>query len=274
MNRRSIGIAVAIVCLIGAIALTAWLMRPAERRTIVVPVDPNAGWEAAYAKATSNLGPMEQTTLDRQKFVDAYPKSPGTLVVLNQLGDLYARQNRFAESIRAFEAARQLARDHVPSQPGLHVAPGVLDVNLAQTYRMSKRFDEAQKLLIEVMRRSLPATADVDTYVPQVFLAPLEMADVCHDRGEERDADQLRKETAERAMVLAKRHPQADWIPSYAAWAYYQRINARLDRTPPDLAEARALAEEFNQRMPNYAGNLGYPSMIQAVSAVEARPKP
>src|SRR4051794_32982549 len=106
MERRKlqiIGLAVGAATLLGAVALTLSLMRSPAVRQVVVPVDPNAGWEAAYETATSNFGTMEKTTRDRQAFVDRYPRSPGSLYVLNQLGDLYAREGKFDESVRSYE---------------------------------------------------------------------------------------------------------------------------------------------------------------------------
>src|SRR3954471_16576581 len=120
MERRKLqvmSLAVGAAALIGAVALTLWLMRPPAARQVVVPVDPNAGWEAAYATATSNLGTMEKTTWDRQAFVDRYPRAPGTLVALNQLGGLYAREGKFDESVRAYEAARKLAASGTSAKP-------------------------------------------------------------------------------------------------------------------------------------------------------------
>src|SRR5688572_13267308 len=224
------------VLLTASLASIYWISRPPARRQVVVPVDPNEGWEAAYQRATSNLGTMEQTTQARQAFVDKYPRSPGTPDVLNQLGGMYMQQNDFAASLRAYEAAKRLVAEGVGLDPKTPFtpSPGILDVNIAHTHREAGDFAKAEAILTEVIARPLPATVETATYVPQVFVAPLTLADVRQDQNRPADADALRRATADRALELAAAHPAAaDWMASYAASAYMKRINALLESKPP-----------------------------------------
>ena len=272
--KSRILVAVALVAMLaaGVAVIVALLPRRTAPRQVVVPVDPNAGWEQAYARATSNLGTVEQATADRAAFVARYPRSPGTAGVLNQLGSLYLQQSKFAESVRAYGAAKELlaAGVGVGVKGAMAPSPGILDVNLAEAHRLAGDLARAEAVLAAVIARPLPAAVEPDAYVPQAFVGPLALADVRQDQRRAAEADALRAAVADRAIDLARAHPAAaEWVASYAASAYAKRIAARLEHKPPDAKAARALAEEFKRRAPGYRGVFGYDDMMASVTFAE-----
>jgi tetratricopeptide (TPR) repeat protein len=260
---------------IALVAFFLWLGRSPPVGVKKSPPTPaptdNTGWERGYQKATSNLGTMEETARARQEFVDRYPRSPGSLNVLNQLGDIYARTGKFDKSIRSYEAAQQLLASGFTTEAPMKVSAGILQVNLAETYRLKKDFAEAEALLRELMSKPLPPAVEVETYVPQVLVAPTTLARVLRDQGKPREADQLLVETANRAIELNELHPGIEWIESYAAAAYMQRVNAALESNPANVSEARRLAEEFHTRLPNYGEGQGYQQMVESIQMYQSR---
>jgi hypothetical protein len=267
-----VGVALMLIAAVGAVFLL--VPRSSAPRQVVVPVDPNDGWEAASAKATSNLGTMDQMTRDRETYVQRYPRSPGTPMVLNQLGGMYIMQDRFADSIRAYEAAKALvaAGVGVGAKGTFTPSLGILEVNIADAHRRAGDLAQAETILALLIARPLPAKVTVDAYVPQVFVGPLTLADVRQDQHRGDDADALRRNTADRALQLAKANPaETEWISSYAASAYMKRINTLLEDKPPKFDAARALAEEFNRRLPGYSGIMGYNDMLAGVAMVQSR---
>jgi hypothetical protein len=277
-NRSRMRVAIVIVVVIASAVVVMTLYRTSRtpaRRQVLLPVEPNDGWEKAYARAASNLGTMEEMTRARHAFIDRYPRSPATADVLNQLGCMHIQAKQFAEAVRAFEAAKKLVAAGVGAGEKGSRTPslGILDVNIAEAHRQARKFAQADAVLTELIARPLPAKLDAETYVPQVFVGPLTLADVRQDQHRAANADAIRAAVAERAIELAKANPepaQAEWITSYAAAAYTKRINALLERKPPQFAAARALAEEFKRRLPGYNGMVGYDDMVANVAYVES----
>jgi len=278
-SRMRVAMAIAVVIASAAVVATLYLTsRSPGRRQVVVPVDPDDGWEKAYAHATANIGTMEEMTHAREAFIERYPRSPSTADVLNQLGGMHIQQNKFAEAVRAFEAAKKLVAAGVrPAGTGYRgPSLGILDVNIAEAHRRAGNFVQAEAVLAAVIARPLPAKIEPDAYVPTAFVGPLTLADVRQDQHRDADADAIRVAVAERAMKLATVDPtaaQVEWITSYAAAAYTKRINALLERKPPDFAAARALAAEFKTRLPGYNGMVGYDDMMASVAHVESSQK-
>jgi hypothetical protein len=131
----------------------------------------------------------------------------------------------------------------------------------------------AEKILQDVMARKPADKPDIQTWVPTLFVAPLQLAEMWAKEGKPAEADALNQKVAEKAIELDKKYPKEKiWIPSYAAAAYMQRINILLAKQPPAIDAAKALATEFKTRMPEYSGIMDYQQMTEAIAFANQPP--
>jgi len=80
-------------------------------------------------------------------------------------------------------------------------------------------------------------------------------------------------EAADLALNLTRSHPNIEYLPSYAAGAYYDRVALLLRNDPDNVARARQLAEELESRLPGYRrGMMDYPRIIAAIERREKTP--
>jgi tetratricopeptide (TPR) repeat protein len=269
-RTRQIIAAISIIAmLIIGIATIVWLTRSPARRQVAVPLPTaaapasNDGWKRAYGQVMARIGSMDEMTRARQQFVDQYPRSPGTRIVLFQLMSMYAQQGKLAEAKRATELGNQ----SFPDDSIMPVSLGIYHVNTADNLRRAGKSQQAEAILKQVIARPLPKEPDIQTWVPQLFVAPLALAEIWQSTGKTAEADAMNRSVADKVVELNKLHPDEQWIPGYAGQAYYQRIRALLAGGSTAAQPARALAEEFHQRVPTYSGPFDYQQMIDEITA-------
>lgn len=258
-----------IAMLLIGVATIVWLTRSPARRQVAVPLPTapapasNDGWKRAYGQVMSRIGSIDDMTRARQAFVDKYPRSPGTKAVLFQLMSMYAVQGKSAEAKRATDLGNQ----SFPDDSIMPVSLGIYHINMADNLRRAGKSQQAEAILKQVIARPLPKEPDIQTWVPQLFVAPLALAEIWQSQGKTAEADAMNRSVADKVVKLNKLHPDEQWIPGYAGQAYCQRIRALLAGGSTAAQPARALAEEFHQRVPAYSGPFDYRQMIDEITA-------
>jgi tetratricopeptide (TPR) repeat protein len=148
---------------------------------------------------------------------------------------------------------------------------GIKQINHAYQLRADGKLKEAEAILQEVAAKPVPDKPELATWVPQLFVAPLMLADLWQSQGKVAEAEALNRKVADRVVELRKKYPKEEtWLPSYGAHAYTQRIRAKLAEKPANVDAARALAEEFKTRIPGYSGIMDYSQMTAEISASQS----
>lgn len=217
----------------------------------------------AFHDATTNAlsaGSLEEGLKFYEEYIRLYPNSPYTVTMMNTLGIAYARVGRYEDALKVLDQAIELAGDDR--------FVNTIEVNVGYVYMEAGDLEAAKEQLKSVMDKPVPDSLD-DPYAvtPQLFTAPSFYARVLVKEGKFDEADELLRDVGERALKMARENPDVEWLPSYAVLAYENRVNAQVSKDPPDFAAARALAEEFHEKLPNSSGGLtSYEAMLRALN--------
>jgi len=168
-----------------------------------------------------------------QQFMDKYPDSPANVHLLNLMSAVYLRSNQYDLACAALKQAIQIA--------GEDRFVNILEMNLANAERMAGDLATAEARLKRVMVVPVPETLE-DSYAvtPQLFSAPFFLAEVYQKMGDPAKADNLLKQTAERAWQMTQDNPDIEWLPSWIGSAFQRRITLLLETEPENL-EGRSL---------------------------------
>jgi tetratricopeptide (TPR) repeat protein len=198
-----------------------------------------------------------------EQFIEKYPFTPLTPRMMSRLAMGYAKKGEYDRARGLLEAAQELL--------GSDPFRNTIDVNLAQVFMMQGDLRASEKVLTGVMQRTPnDASALSEFGGATLFLAPLTLAECYGREARFNEADVLLGDVATAANTLLREHPDKAWVASYAADAYYRRVELVLKRQPADLDRARQLADEMKQRMPNYSGARGYPDLLRVINAAQA----
>ena len=198
-----------------------------------------------------------------EEYVKELPESPAVVKILNVLGSSYARLGRIEEAKKMLNRAIELA--------GSDRFVNTVEINLAFAETQAGQLSDAEARLLKIMSLPVPESLN-DSYAvtPQLFSAPRFLAKVYQKAGDIRRADEVLRRAGERAVQMTKENPDVEWLPSYIAGAYADRVNLILESEPNNIAAAKDLAEELKSHLPNnLVGPQGYGNIMMSIMAHE-----
>jgi tetratricopeptide (TPR) repeat protein len=212
-------------------------------------------------------GKFEEAQKWAQKLIDAGDKSAQPLLDAAKAKQIPDGLRDQITPMAAGSARARKSNAHVLAESW-----GIKQINLAYQLRTRGDLAAAEAILKEVAAKPVAeGKPDLQTWVPQLFVAPLALAELWQSQGKLAEAETMNKKVADKVVELRQKHPNEEiWLPSYAAHAYTQRIRAALEAKPAKVDVARALAEEFKTRVPGYTGIMDYTQMTGEIAASQS----
>jgi len=113
------------------------------------------------------------------------PEHPQTLFAMSNLACAYRAQGLLAEAVDLDFAVLEIKRRIFDKEEGAHFSTVTSAANLAFTYSCQKRWDEAEKLEIWVLKERTKSLGELH---PATLLARKQLAETYHQQGKDKDA--------------------------------------------------------------------------------------
>jgi hypothetical protein len=183
----------------------------------------------------------------QEEFIRRYPLTPEGLQMMESLATEFCRTGRPADALRLSDAAMRLAKDTDLSC--------LTQIGQARLEASTGRLDAAEARLRSVMVQPVPEDPGDRRIADILFGAREALAEVLRKKGQSQQADENLVDLADHAIRHAQLHAEQKALAhSWAMTAYKKRIQFILDLDRDDMAAARKLIEEFEQKIPDYRG--------------------